>query len=299
MKGCMLRLALYVPFLALFLILFSIRQPFPTLVINPEADGLALAPVAAFFFWFATLFLLDARQARINLETARESLGRRLRDGERAVVFGSVEPRGELLEAPFTGEACVGYLYIIQHNTGGKTGTVIDYEGYALTQIAIQCSQGTLAVLAPPDKELFYEIPFKMLTGDDAFSRATLYLQNTDFGAPRGTPGHANRRDTTDGPGSFRTDVNNNLNTDLRACILRQKVLLPGDTVHIAGIHSEAKQAIVPDPDTIMKPFHIVPGGEASLAGKLRGKLRGAVISTALGLSVVAVYFFAFLLRAN
>ncbi len=299
MKGCLLRLALYVPFLALFLILFSIRQPFPTLVINPEADGLALAPVAAFFFWFATLFLLDTRQARINLETARESLGRRLRDGEHTVVFGSIEPRGELLEAPFTGEACVGYQYTIQHNAGGKTGTVIDYEGCALTPIAIQTSQGTLAILAPPDKDLFYEIPFKMLTGDDAFSHAERYLQITDFGASTGLLGHANRHDTTDGPGSFRMDLNNNLKADLRACTLRQKILFPGDTVHIAGIHSEAKQAIEPETDTIMKPFHIVPGGEDSLAGKIHSKLRGAVISTALGLAVVAIYIFAFLLRTN
>ncbi len=64
MKGCLLRLSLYLPILALFILLFSIREPFPTIEFNPEAGGMALAPVAAFFIWFAMLYLLDARRAR-------------------------------------------------------------------------------------------------------------------------------------------------------------------------------------------------------------------------------------------
>ncbi|MDD4996570.1 MAG: hypothetical protein PHI99_00315 [Syntrophales bacterium] len=77
-RGCLLRLALYLPILTLFLILFSIREPFPTLMFNPEAEGIALAPVAVFFFWFSILYLLDARRARVDLSTARAVLGRRL-----------------------------------------------------------------------------------------------------------------------------------------------------------------------------------------------------------------------------
>ena len=88
--GCLLRLALYLPILALFIVLFSIREPFPTLVFNPEAEGMALAPVAAFFFWFAILYLLDARRARVDLSTARAALGRRLRDGESTVAYGTI-----------------------------------------------------------------------------------------------------------------------------------------------------------------------------------------------------------------
>jgi hypothetical protein len=298
-KGCLLRLALYLPILALFIVLFSIREPFPTLVFNPEAEGMALAPVAAFFFWFAILYLLDTRRARADLDTARAALGRRLRDGESAVVFGIVEERGPLLEAPFTGESCVGYHYVVEHHAGGKRGTVTDYEGHALAPFVIQGPLGAFAVLAPSGKEVFYEIPFQTLEGYEAFAHAERYLRATDFGPPGGLFGNLSRRETTDGPGSFRMDLSSNTERELRSCTLKQKVLRPGDEVHVAGIHSEAKQAIEPDPDDIMRPLHVVPGGEAGLARKVRSRLRGTVVSAALGLVVVAIYVFAFLLRTS
>ena len=295
--GCLLRLALYLPILALFIVLFSIREPFPTLVFNPEAEGMALAPVAAFFFWFAILYLLDARRARVDLSTARAALGRRLRDGESTVAYGTIEERGPLLNAPFTDESCVGYHYVVEHNAGGKMGRVIDYEGYALAPFVIQGPLGALAVLTPAGKEIFYEIPFQTLKGEDAFAHAERYLQEADFGQRGGLLGTVRRRETTDGPGSFRMDMSTNLETELGSCTLKQKVLRPGDEVHVAGIYSEARQAIEPDPDSIMKPLHVVPGGEASLARKIRSKFRGAVISAALGLGVVAIYIFGFLFR--
>lgn len=298
MTGCVLRLALYLPILALFVGLFSIREPFPTLVFNPEADGMALAPVAAFFFWFAILYLIETRGARADLDTARAALGRRLRDDESAVVSGIVEERGPVLKAPFTGESCVGYHYVVEHNAGGKMGTVTDYEGWALAPFVIQGSFGALAVLALPGKEFFHEIPFRRLEGDDAIAHAERYLRAIDFGPPGGLFGDLSRRETTDGPGSFRMDLSSNPEREIRSCTLKQKVLRPRDEVHVAGIHSEAKQAIEPDPDGIMQPLHVVPGGEAGLARKIRSKFRGAVVSAALGLVVVAIYVFAFLLRA-
>lgn len=299
MKGCLLRLALFLPILAIFIVLFSIRQPFPTLVLNPEADGMALAPVAAFFFWFAILYLLDTRRARTDLQTARAALGRGLRDGESAVVCGTVEERGPLLDAPFSGECCVGYHYEVRHNSGGRMGTVTDYEGWALAPFVIRGPLGTLAVLAPSGKEIFYEIPLLTLTGDDAFARAERYLQAVDFGPPGGLFGNVSRRETTDGPGSFKQDLKNGTQSDLRPCTLGQKVLRPGDEVRVAGMYSEMKRAIEPDPDGIMNPLHVVPGGEASLVRKVRSKLRGAFVCAGLGLVVVAIYVFAFLLRTS
>jgi len=298
-KGCVLRLALYLPMLALFLVLFSIREPFPALVLDPEAEGLGLAPVAAFFFWFAMLYLLDTRRARNDLDTARAALGRGLRDGESAVVYGTVEERGPLLEAPFTGAECVGYHYVVQHNSGGRMGTVTDFEGFALTPFVIRGPLGALAVLVPSGKEIFYEIPFERLKGDDVFARVERYLQATDYGEPGGLFGDVSRRETTDGPGSFKQDQKNGAEPDLGTCTFRQKVLRPRDEVHVAGIYSEAKQAIEPDPDDIMKPLHVVPGGEASLVRKIRSKRKGAVVSAALGLAVVAIYVLAFLPRTS
>ncbi len=74
-------------------------------------------------------------------------------------------------------------------------------------------------------------------------------------------------------------------------------MLRSGEKVHVAGIYSEAKQAIEPDPDSIMRPLHIVPGGDESLARKIRNKRRGAVVSAVLGMIVIAIYIFAFLLN--
>ncbi len=298
MKGCLLRLALYPPIAALFVVLFLVRAPFPSLVLNPEAEGLALAPVAALFFWFAILYLLDARRARADLDAARAALGRRLRDGERTVVFGTLKERAALLEAPLSGESCIGYHYVVEHNAGGKTGTVTDYEGYALTPLVIEGPLGALAVLAPPGNEVFYEVPFRTLGGDDTFARAERYLGATDFGPPSGGLfGNLSRRETSDGPGGFRRDLSWNRETAIRDCTLKQKVLCPGDEAHVAGTYSETRQAIEPDPDSIMRPLRIVPGGEASLAHKVRSKRRGAAVSTALGLAVVATYVLVFLPR--
>lgn len=299
MKGCFLRLALLPLIVALFGVLFSIRAPFPTLVFDPEAEGIALAPIAGFFFWFATLYLLDARRARTDFATALEALGRGLRDGERAVVYGTVEARGSLLETPFSGESCVGYHYVVDHRDPSMRGRQTDYEGFALVPFVIRGSAGALAVLAPSNKELFYEIPFEHLQGDDAFAHAEGYLQATDFGQPGGLFGDVSRRETTNGPGSFKQDVKSGTQSELRSCTLKQKVLRPGDEVNIAGVYSGARQAIEPDPDSIMKPLHVVPGGEATLARKIHGKRRGAAICAVLGLLVVAVYVLVFLPRAS
>ena len=299
MKGCLLRLALYLPILALVLVLFSLREPFPTLVFDPEAEGLALAPVAAFFFWFAILYLIDSRRARADLDGARAALGRGLRNGESAVVYGIVEGRAPLLEAPFTGESCVGYHYVVEHYGSSKMGLQTDYEGYALAPFVIQGPLGALAVLAPSGKEVFYEIPFQTLRGDDAVAHGESYLRATDFGPRGGLFGNLSRRETTDGPSNFRMDLSSNTERPLTTCTLKQKVVRPGDEVHVAGIYSETKQAIEPDPDDIMKPLHVVPGGEASLTRKMRSKHRGALVSAALGLAVVAIWVSAFLPRAS
>ncbi len=300
MKGCVVRLALLPTIVAILYVLLSIRAPFPTLVFQPEAGGAhAAAPIAGFFFWFATLYLLDARRARTDFAAALEALGRGLRDGERAVVYGTVEARGSLLEAPFSGESCVGYHYVVDHRDPSMRGRQTDYEGFALAPMAIRGPMGALAVLAPSDKELFYEIPFEHPQDDDSFAHAESYLRATDFGKPGGRLGNLSRRETTDGPGTFRLDESSGTQNELRACTLKQKVLRPGHEVSVAGVYSEARRAIEPDPDGIMRPLHVVPGGEAALASKIRSKRRGAAVCAVLGLVVVAVYVFAFLPRAS
>lgn len=289
MKGCLLRLAILPLIGVATYVLLSIRAPFPTFVF-PAPGAEVAAPVASFFFWFAVLFLMDARLASASLALAQEAATRGLRGGARAVVYGSLEARGELLEAPFSGESCLGYHYEVYHRNPRMNGDQIDYEGYALAPSAVRGPAGSLAILAPADKELFYEVPFVSLDGDEAFAHAEGYLAATDFGAPGGLFGDVRRREIVEGPGSFRTDVSSGTRRELRTCRLRQRVLRPGDEIGLAGVYSEPERGIGPDADSILRPFHLVPGGEAALARKIRGKRKGAAVCAALGLTAVAVY---------
>jgi len=289
MKGCLLRLALLPLIVAVVYALLSIREPFPTFIF-PAEDAEVAAPVAGLLFWFAALYLLDARQARANLALALQSLGRGLRDGEKAVVYGVLEARGPLLEAPFTGETCVAYEYRVSHRRPEMKGPQVDCQGHALTATAVRGPMGSLTILAPADKEVFHEVPFEPLRADEAFTRAESYLSGIDFGEPGGLFKDVSRRETVDGPGRFRMDLKSGTKTDLRSCDLEQKVLRPGDEVSVAGVYSERERGIGPHPDTILQPFHIVPGGEAALARKIRSRRIGAVVCTLLGLTVVAVY---------
>lgn len=288
MKGCLFRLALLPPIMGILYVLLSLRAPFPTFVFEPEEGGpLATAIVAGILFWFAGLYLLDARGARHDLATALESRGRGLRDGERAVVYGNAEARGPLLEAPFSGEPCLGYHYVVDHYSTTMRSRQIDYEGCALAPFSVRGPMGAPAVLAPPGKELFHEIPFETLSGEEAFARAERYLAATDFGVPGGLFGNVSRRETSVGPGTFRLDERSGTQGELRSGALKQRLLRPGDEVHVAGVYSEPKQAVEPDPDRIMRPMHVVPGGEATLARKVRAKRRGALVCSMLGLLVV------------
>jgi hypothetical protein len=289
MKGCLLRLALFPPIAALLYVLLSLRQPFPTFVFPAEGAEVS-APVAGFFFWFATLYLLDARQARANLALALEALAHGFRDGEKAVVYGTLEANAPL-EAPFSGERCVGYEYKVSRRHTNMKNEQIDYQGYALARAAVRSPMGALAILAPANRELFYEVPFERLDGEEALARAQAYLEATDFGQPGGLFGDVATREIVDGDGSFRVDVKRGEPTELRECYLEQKVLRPGDAVSAAGIYSKERHGVAPDPDSIMKPFHIVPGGEAALARKIRSKRKGAFFCALLGLLIVAVYF--------
>jgi hypothetical protein len=137
---------------------------------------------------------------------------------------------------------------------------------------------------------VFHEVVGEQLASDEAYARAEGYVKATDFGEPGGLFGDVSRREIVDGPGSFRMDVSSGTKTALRAGTLTQKVLRPGAEVSVAGVYSAQAQGIAPDPDSIMRPFHIAPGGEAALARRIRGKRRGAVVSALLGLAVVAVY---------
>ncbi len=294
MKGCLLRLMVLPVMVAAMYVLLSLREPWPTFVFPAEGAEVA-SPVAGFLLWFAVLFLLDARRVDAERRLARRALEQGVRDGERLVAWGTLETAGPPLKAPFSGQDCVGYLYTITHRNPQMKGPQTDAHGFALAPCTITGPLGSLKVLAACNAELFHEVSTTRLPADDAYERAARFLKETDFGAPSGLFGDVARKEVVNGPGDFRHDVlAGGGPKDLRVCSLTEQVLSPGDDVHATGVYAETTRGIAPDPDDIMRPFHLTPGGEAALQRKGRNKRIGAVVCAGLSLVVVAVYLLVF-----
>ena len=298
MSGCFLRIALLPMIVAGFYLLFSFRPPLPTLVFPAEGAEVA-AVIAGIFTWFGVMSWLDKRQITSELVKARSW---ELKDGERAVVSGNIKARAPLLRAPFSAEECVSYWYNVSHymsGIGSKSGSWwTDYAGFALIPSVVQGSKRTVHILAHPDKELFHEAPSRQLSGDEEWSRAEEYLNKTDFGEKStGLVGDTRTRQTNDGPGSFREDkCVGKPPQNLRDCRLKETAIKEGETVLISGVYSAEQNGILPDPDSIMRPFHIVVGGEASLRRKIRNRIIGIIVSTGLTICVAAIYYLFFAL---
>jgi hypothetical protein len=290
-KGCLLRLALLPVITAVVYVLLSLRAPWPTFVFPAESAEVAAIP-AGFFLWFAVLFYLDARRADAEYRLAVHDPEQGVRDGERVSVWGTIEAVGPLLTAPFSGEPCVGYCYLVSHTatSGNRMSPQTDYEGYAFTPSAITGSLGSLRILAPAGAEVFHEVRSSELD-DEAYERAAAFLAATDFGPPPKHWGQVSRKSTEGAPGEgFRMDMSAGAPKDLRKCDLGEQVLKVGDEVHVAGVFVEEGRGIAPDPDSIMRPFHLTPGGARALRRKARNRRIGAVVCLALALLMAAVY---------
>jgi hypothetical protein len=154
----------------------------------------------------------------------------------------------------------------------------------------------TVHILANPDKELFREAPLRELNDEDVWSRAEEYLNTTDFGErDPGLVGDTRTRRIHDGPGNFREDkCIGKQPQKLRDCRLQETVIKEGDEVLISGIYSVEQNGILPDPDSVMRPFHIVVGGEAALKRKMRNRNIAMIVSLGLTVCVAAIYYMFF-----
>ena len=280
MGGCLARLILLPLIIGVFYLLLSLRGPFPTFVFFAEGAEVA-AVIAGLFIWFVVLSLMDIR--RFSLDRGRINKST-LQQGGRLVVSGSLEPMAPLLKAPFSGQECVGYHYAVTHETRGPESRVTqwtDYEGYALIPSVVSGPLGSLKILAECNKELFYEIPFMTLKVQ--LEDAGRFFESMDFG------------EHVKGPGDFHVDKISGNPPDLAACDFKERCLLSGETVLVSGVFSSEHMGIAPDPDSIMRPFHIVPGGEKALMRKIRNRLIGAAVGAGLCAATVSIYFFAFM----
>lgn len=315
MFGCFQRLVLLPIIIAVCYPLFSLRPPFPTLVLLAEGAEVA-AFLAGLCIWFGVISWLDMRKMASDLVMTRNW---KFHDGERTVVLGRIEAQDRktpLLEAPFSGKECVGYYYAVTHHSkhpNMKRSEWTDYEGYALIPSIVRGPIRTLNILAEPDKELFHEMPGQEIKSDEDWSRAEKYLNTTDFGErPSGPLAITRTRLIHKGPGNFRQDQRvreppknlRNYKPDYKGGdrgvwlkegerSLNEKIIKEGDTVLIVGEYSEKQGGIAPDPDSIMRPFRLSVGGDTLLRRKIRNRIIGMVVSAGLALVVFAFYFIA------
>jgi hypothetical protein len=75
---------------------------------------------------------------------------------------------------------------------------------------------------------------------------------------------------------------------------LKEKTILEGDEVLVAGTYSAENEGIAPDPDSIMKPFHIVVGGASAPRQKMKSRVAGIVISLGPSVAIGAGYLLYF-----
>ena len=259
MKGCLLRIAL-LPFIAgIIYLLLLLRHPFPSIVFPAEGAEVT-AVIAGFCVWFGMLSFLDIKRYKFDLSMMNQGF---LRNGERIIVSGILNPEAPLLKAPFSEQECVGYYYKVSRlaksaSSSGSTRWTY-YEGFALLPAAVKSPLGNMKILAEPDKELFYEVPAVKLI--DKIGQAKNYLQSCSF------------KKDVNGPGDFRIDIKTKDPKELEKCDLEEKTIQQGESVVVSGIYSSEQVGIRAEPDSIMNPFHIVPEGEEVLKRKIQNRL--------------------------
>lgn len=194
----------------------------------------------------------------------RAEQGLPLEDGREEAVWGPIEPLGEPLEAPFSGRACVAYEYDAKQ---GGEGTASAMAGLALAPSVIRSHRGDVNLLG---FSLLEQWPEKRFDDAAARERATRWAATTEFRemglAKIGAMFSALDEAMADDDGSVRMDMRTKEVTadDLAACALKEKVILPGETVTAVGIWDSAKGGLVPrlrDTSTIVR---VAPGGGAA-----------------------------------
>lgn len=203
----------------------------------------------------------------------RAEQGLPLEDGKEEAVWGPIEPLGATLEAPFSGRSCVAYEYDAKNpSTTDSDGDVrpggSTLAGFALAPSVIRSSRGDVHLLG---FSLLNEFPEKVMKDPEDAERAIRYAGSTDFtemglaklGAMLSTMDDA----MADDDGTVRKDMRMKGATasNLAACSLTEKVIVPGETVTAIGFWDAARGGLVPKHRGKSVIVRLLPGGGAAM----------------------------------
>lgn len=231
----------------------------------------------------------------------RAEQGLPLEDGREEAVWGPIEPLGATLEAPFSGRSCVAYEYDAKNPStvdskgherpGGST-----LAGWSLAPSVIRSNRGDVHLLG---FSLLNEFPEKVLDHPEDAERAMRYAGSTDFtemgitklGAMLSTMDEA----MSDDDGSVKKDMRMGEATaaHLAACTLKEKVIVPGETVTAIGLWDAARGGLVPKHRGKSVIVRLFPGGGAAMVAHAEKRPWG-ILAFALvwaGFAHAVIYF--------
>jgi hypothetical protein len=241
------------------------------------------------------------RQARIDRMDAGllERAEGPPRDGQRNAVAGTLEPIDAPLQAPFSGQQCVAYEYIVRHsvpsrNTNGQPTVVQDRMGIALAPCVIKSNLREIKLLACPVISDFPQT-------DVDKARAIDYLQTAPADDQSLGRVFLNWNESAhlfdDGTGGVRRDWILTLHRDLENCTFIERVIPTGDKVCVIGNYSAEKNAIVPNAKG--GGVRILRGSRDEGLSKMRGARKGDFVIAAFLLAVPPLVAWGILTLAN
>lgn len=257
----------------------------------PGTLGVSL--LAGLLAWVAASLLWGALQRwRERAALAGGIAGVRPADG-RAVLAGTLEPRGATLLAPLDAAPCLVYSYEIKEDRGqGRRRTIFThFKGVAVAPATILTASGTYSMLAVADLE---EADAATATHSDAVEAFRRYAGRTTF-TGRDTSAQELIDRWTDGDGAYRSDVAYSAieQVDFSKCQLTQQSVRPGARVTVVGTFSSARGGIVPSAGWQSSP-RIMVGDPArvmaALGATARRRLTVGLLAGAAAAGLVAAF---------
>ena len=273
-----------VPFLALW---YAAHERF-----YPPGDWIGAALVS-FFMALGIGALRKARFERRDARLAARPEGPP-RDGERVAIAGTIEPTGEVLRAPLSGQPCVAYDYSISHipdpnpfigkkpeDQPSRPSPVIDRSGMALAPSVIRSGVREVRLLAFPGFEGFPESNLD----EGKVGRARSYVAATKFTEHSVLDSLDQvRKVIEDRSGHLRMDWKMTSYADLENSRFEERIVPVGAKACAVGLYSAKENGIVPQAGT--GGVTLIKGTRAEALSYLRTQGAGSLIFAALFIAI-------------